>query len=297
MKIPEYPDSRPVVLEDRQLLHPLFGRLQPDISEFTFANIYLFRHAHVYRICTLGASLVILGRGYDGSDYFLPPLEGNVSSAAGDLLREGLTLFGADRAFLDRSLPLSEHLEVTEDRDSHDYLYLRRELAELPGNRFHKKKNRISYFASRQSYLVEPYSSRRLKGALELLDIWSNARPVAAGGSLQHEVRATAEGLEMAEELGLSGVVVMVGEEVKAFALGERLNSMTSVVHFEKGDPFLEGVSQLVDREFNTACFTDCQYVNREQDLGEPNLRRAKLSYHPVGLVEKFRVRYLRERQ
>ncbi len=294
MEIPRYPDSRPVFLEDRQLLHSVFGRMQPSISEFTFANIFLFRHAHEYRISVLGESLVILGRGYDGTEYFLPPLEGNVSSAADRLLCEGLMLYGADRAFLELGLSDQEHLEVVEDRDSHDYLYLRSDLAELPGNRYHKKKNRINYFSSRHAHIVERYASGHLRGALELLEAWTESHKESDSLSLRHEIRATAEGLERAGDLGLDGVVVMVGGDVKAFALGERLNSVTSVCHFEKGDPFLEGVSQLADREFNRICFTDCVYVNREQDLGEPNLRRAKLSYHPVEMVEKFRVRYQR---
>jgi hypothetical protein len=95
----------------------------------------------------------------------------------------------------------------------------------------------------------------------------------------------------MAVNLGLEGVVVLVEGKVKAFALGEKLNSETSVCHFEKGDPFLEGIYQLIDREFNRLLFTDCTFVNREQDLGIMNLRGSKLSYHPVELVKKFRVR------
>jgi len=53
----------------------------------------------------------------------------------------------------------------------------------------------------------------------------------------------------------------------------------------------MEGLSQLVNREFARLLFTECRYVNREQDLGEPGLRNSKLSYHPVELVKKFRVR------
>jgi hypothetical protein len=294
MDIPKYPDSRDVFLEDRQLLHGLFDKLQPRVSELTFANIFLFRHAHEYRITSRGGAVVILGRGYDGSACFLPPLDGDIRSAVDGLLRDGLALYGADRAFVGSFLTPSEPLSVEEDRDAHDYLHRRLELADLPGNRFHKKRNRISYFSSRHEYLVEPYSSRHLKGALDVLEVWAGAHADSTSRSLRHEARAAGEGLEMADELGLEGVVVLVEGEVKAFALGERLNALTSVCHFEKGDPFLEGVSQLVDREFNRICFTDCVFVNREQDLGEPNLRRAKLSYHPVEMVEKFRIRRLR---
>ena len=93
-----------------------------------------------------------------------------------------------------------------------------------------------------------------------------------------------------AEELGLAGVVVTVAGEVRAFAVGERLNRDTVVCHFERADHFMEGLSQLVNREFCRLLFSDCRYVNREQDLGEPGLRNAKLSYHPVELVRKLRI-------
>jgi hypothetical protein len=139
--------------------------------------------------------------------------------------------------------------------------------------------------------VVELYGRNHLAGALALLDEWFRVRGEMESPSIAQEVAATREALELADSLGLTGVVVLVEGGVKAFALGERLNETTSVCHFEKSDPFLEGVSQLVDREFNRLLFTDCTFVNREQDLGEPGLRSAKLSYHPVELVKKFRVR------
>jgi len=87
----------------------------------------------------------------------------------------------------------------------------------------------------------------------------------------------------------LEGVVVLVDGRVKAYALGERMNARTSVCHFEKADPFLDGLYQTVDQEFNRRCFIDCEFVNREQDLGEPSLQKSKLSYHPIELVKKYR--------
>jgi hypothetical protein len=99
-----------------------------------------------------------------------------------------------------------------------------------------------------------------------------------------------------ADLLGLEGVVVTVMGIVKAFAVGERLNSETAVCHFEKADPFMEGLSQLVNREFSVRLFEECRYINREQDLGEPGLRNAKLSYRPLELIKKFRARQLPDR-
>jgi hypothetical protein len=288
MKIPVYPDSRPLTMADKPLLDRIFTDLQPRVSELTFAGLYLFRAAHEYRVTHVADSLVLLGKGYDEGKYFLPPLGGDVEKALAILFTDKLLLYGADESFAGMYLS-GDDMIISEERDSFDYLYLREELATLPGNRFHKKKNRISYFTARQNYEVAIYSSQYCRGCLALLESWGQVASREAGRSLSLEVEATSEALNLAGEIGLEGVVIMVNANVAAFALGERLNAETSVCHFEKSDPFMEGVSQLVTREFAGLLFTECRFLNREQDLGEPGLRNAKLSYHPVELVKKYR--------
>lgn len=289
MQIPDYPAMRPLEMADRELLQDIFRQLQPQISELTFANLYLFRKAHAYAVSRVEGSLVIFARGYGGEAYFLPPVSGERWEAARMLLALGHSLYGADEAFLGEQI-LPAGLRAAEDRDNWDYLYLREELATLPGRRFHKKKNRISYFASRHEFRVEPFSPAHIPGSLELLRKWRETRGGAASPALLLEIEANAEGVQLTEELGLSGVVLLIQGRVAAFALGERLNRESAVCHFEKADPFIEGAPQLVNREFSRLLFNDCTFVNREQDLGEPGLRSAKLSYHPVRMVKKYRV-------
>ena len=290
MQIPVYPKARPLDLSDKPLLDSLFQKLQPRISELTFAGLYLFRAAHYYQLTLVGDALVILGKGYDGRDYFMPPLNGDVSAALETLFDDGQLLYAADETFVSRYLDIAG-LQIIEDRDSFDYLYLREELATLPGNRFHKKKNRITYFLSRHVHRVEVYQDRHRDGCLALLEEWRGHARNAGTAQLRLEVEANAEALMHVDELGLEGLVVMVADAVRAFVLGEYLNPETAVCHFEKTDPFMEGLSQLINREFSRMLFTDCRYVNREQDLGDQGLRNAKLSYHPIELVKKFMVR------
>ena len=290
MEIPTYPARRPLELSDRLPLQEIFTELQPEISELVFANLYLFRKAHGYALSRVGRSVVVFGRGYGGEPYFLPPLDGERGETTRLLLAAGHNLYGADERFVaDHLTPAG--ITVSEDRNSFDYLYNREELATLPGNRFHKKKNRINYFTARHRFSVEPFAPRHMSGALQLLREWRRVREVAAGSPLDLETGAAGEALMLAGELGLEGVVVLLEGRVAAFSLGERLNSETAVCHFEKADPFVEGVAQLVNREFSRLLFTDCTFINREQDLGAPGLREAKNSYHPVRLVKKYRVR------
>jgi len=289
MQLPRYPDHRDLLLDDKPYYDGLFRKLQPRISELTFSGLYLFRRAHSYRASLLDESIVIFGRGYDGTPYALPPLGGEMPGSAHRLLVDGWEIYGADEPLV-ASLAGDEGILSREDRDSFDYVYLRADLAELPGNRYHKKKNRINYFTARHDFTTEEYRTEHRDGCRNLLSDWLRVHADRENGSLAAEVEATAEALSSSRQLGLEGVVVLVAGEVKAFALGERLNTTTSVCHFQKADPFLEGLYQLVDREFNRRLFTDCTYVNREQDLGEPNLRQSKLSYHPAELVKKYRI-------
>lgn len=295
MKIPFYPDARPLDLSDKPLLDSLFQQLQPRVSELTFAGLFLFREAHKYRLARVNSSLVILGQGYDGLGYFLPPLGGDIPAALTLLFAAGEELYGADELFAEAYLGSGQQ-EVSADRNSFDYLYLREELAKLPGNRFHKKKNRINYFMARHEHVTDSLSARHLDGCLALLNDWGRTAEVERKRSFRLELDATAEALVKADLLGLEGVVVTVAGIVKAFAVGERLNSETAVCHFEKADPFMEGLSQLVNREFAARLFQECRFINREQDLGEPGLRNAKLSYHPQELVKKYRARQLTDR-
>lgn len=289
MEIPAYPESKPLEIGDKPLLDRLYTNAQPRISEMTFAGLFLFRRAHDYKITTIADSIVLLGRGYDGADYFLPPLDGDIATALKTIFNDGLPLYGADDLFVDMYISKNS-VQIAEQRDSADYLYLREKLATLPGSSFHKKKNRISYFTARHDYSVVIYSKEHLEGCLNLLDKWQQSYIGEIGSSQLFEVEANAEALEKTEELDLEGVVVMVNDTVAAFALGERLNKDTAVCHFEKADPFTEGLYQLVNREFARMLFTDCRYLNREQDLGDAGLRKAKLSYQPIELVTKYLV-------
>lgn len=289
MEIPSYPLSRQIGLHDKSQLDFLFQQMQPRVSELTFANLYLFRRAHHYRLTRVGDSLVVLGTGYSGEEYFLPPLGENTGNALNILFSKGQVLYGVDEKFVATFLIGLEGLGFTEDRDAFDYVYKRNDLATLSGNRYHKKKNRANYFTNRHSFTIDKYSDRYYASTLTLLEDWWRIRSGEESRSIELELAASVEGLEKAAHLGLEGIVVLVEGRVRAYALGEKLNSNTSVCHFEKADLFLEGIYQVVDQEFNRQCFVDCEFVNREQDLGEPALRKSKLSYHPVELVKKYR--------
>jgi hypothetical protein len=89
------------------------------------------------------------------------------------------------------------------------------------------------------------------------------------------------------DALGLQGGVLKVDGKVIAFTIGEPLTEDTFVVHFEKAYADIQGAYPMINREFVRNCMQGFTYVNREEDLGLPGLRKAKMSYYPDQMYEK----------
>ena len=109
--------------------------------------------------------------------------------------------------------------------------------------------------------------------------------------TLRAEASAVEEVLANADALGVTGGCIEVDGQVEAFTLGELLNPETVVIHIEKANAAFHGLYQVINQQFLEQSWPNIEYVNREQDLGVPGLRKAKESYLPHHMVEKFVVR------
>lgn len=97
----------------------------------------------------------------------------------------------------------------------------------------------------------------------------------------------TLNGLRLFEELSLVGGVIRVNGEIAAFTFGEPASEDTFVVHVEKAYADMQGAYTIINQQFLEHEVSEYQYVNREEDTGAEGLRKAKLSYKPVFLIEK----------
>jgi len=284
MLIPAYPESIELSLELRPELHPRFQRLPDGVSEFTFANLYLFRSDHYYRVARLPGDLVLFtGRDKDIPFFMLP-----FGLPEDALLEELFSGFGSLKC-VPSSLAeqlASQGYSVQEDRDNFDYLYSRQALAELTGRKFHKKRNLIKAFLKNYTYTGEPLLESHLPAALQILEDWVQGRDDPG------DYQAAKEALVHAEELQLCGGIYYVDDRPVAYSLGEENARGTSfIIHFEKAVAGYKGVWQFVNQAFASILPDQYDTINREQDLGNEGLRRAKHSYKPIGYVKKYRVR------
>jgi len=280
-EIPEYPDSAEITIAMRPLLHPAFKQLSSEVSEFTFASLYLFRGAHNYRVSALPGGGYLITGSDAGKPFFMLPF--GLPEAA--LLRELFERFGSMKCVTEAQAPelARAGYNVVEDRDNFDYLYAREDLSTLAGRRYHRKKNLVNFFTGHYEYEGRPLLDEYIPDALAVLDGWLSAR------DSEGDYAAAKEALERCAVLQLCGGIYYVDGKPAAYTLGEELDKKTFAIHFEKGLEGYKGLMQFVNLSFASILTGLYDRVNREQDLGDEGLRKAKMSYRPVGFVKKYR--------
>ncbi len=279
--VPTYPDTCPLTLDLRPALHEKLRLLPDGVSEFTFANLYLFRDRHNYRLTLLPEELpAVIGRDEEKPFFMLPfglPEPAMLSALFAEHRRM--------KCVTEAQKPVLEQLgyRLMEDRDNFDYLYQRSDLANLQGRKYHKKRNLIKSFVSNHEYAAMPLSDQHIPAALEVLERWREEFGAAA------DYRAAREALELSGELQLCGGIYFVEEQPVGYTMGEELANGTSfVIHFEKALADYKGVYQFINQSFASILPKFYRTINREQDLGDPGLRQAKHSYKPSGYVRKY---------
>ena len=174
------------------------------------------------------------------------------------------------------------------ERDYFDYIYLREDLVRLTGKRFQAKRNHINKFTGRYPYTYLPINPDIVGRCMDLERIWRKANASENDPQdLAHEHRSMTFAMSHFDRLGLRGGAIVADGRIIAFTYGSPINRYTFGIHVEKADIRYPGIFSLINREFAARIPEQYTYINREEDLGIPGLRRSKHSYHPVILLEK----------
>jgi hypothetical protein len=288
MSIPQYPDFSAIDISMKQELHPSLSLLKDGISEFTFCGLFLFRKQYGYRLSRLpDGHIVISGSGDKGRFFMLPCGIPDEEHILMELFEHHEYLKNLPEQYAEKGRIMLEQKGfcVCEDRENFDYLYLRKNLASLAGRKYHKKRNLVNAFINSYSYEEKWIDSTNRGDAMKVLQAWRDEREEP------DDYEAAKEALEMMDELGLSGCITYVDGEPAAYSLGEALaKGRAFAVHFEKAVGEYKGIYQFINQSFASMLPRHYHYINREQDLGDPGLRQAKMSYRPDEFVKKFKI-------
>ena len=285
---------QPLSLASQKLVDDFLQRYPPEISELTFTNLFIWRNYYRLQVTVLEDFLTLLAQLPGTAPFFLPPVgQGDIRAWAAAVFNYLKGQGHQPRlsrvpASLVESLSAFPGVEVLFDRDNSDYLYRTENLIQLSGNRYHSPKNHVNRFKKNPFWEYQPLTPALVEECLNLQEAWCRLRQCDESPSLQNEEQAILEAFKHIEALPYRGCVIRIRGKVEAFTLGELLNPDTVVIHLEKANPEIQGLYALINQQFLEREWSGTPYVNREQDLGEPGLRKAKESYHPETLVEKF---------
>jgi hypothetical protein len=174
----------------------------------------------------------------------------------------------------------SQEIRIEEERGNWDYFYRVSDLIELKGNRYHKKKNLLNQFNRKYDFSYQPFGADMVEQAMAMQTDWCTWRDCESSDILSSENRVA----------GLFGGALLVDGSMVAYTVAEALTRDMLLIHFEKGDTQYKGIYQAINQVFLANSAADYTFVNREQDLNDEGLRKAKLSYHPEDFLRKFRV-------
>lgn len=182
--------------------------------------------------------------------------------------------------------------QMTVRRQDSDYIYLREKLATLSGKKLHGKRNHINRFIENYpDWKYEAITEANEDECARMAMRWCFENGADEEDNWEHdkidESKLVVYAIRHREELGMKGGALRAGGRIVAITLGEPLTQNTFVVHFEKAFSDVQGAYPMINREFVRNELEEYTYVNREEDLGEEGLRKAKLSYRPERLLDK----------
>ena len=175
------------------------------------------------------------------------------------------------------------------ERDYFDYIYLREDLATLKGKKYQAKRNHVNKFKKQYVYEYVPLTPELIPECLELEAKWYKANRTDQE-ELREERQSMIFALHHFKELDLMGGAIRIDNQLVAFTFGSPINQDTFGVHVEKADTHYDGAYSIINQEFASRIPEQYLYINREEDLGIPGLRQAKLSYNPTILLPKAAV-------
>ncbi len=272
--------------------------------EYSLANLYMWGRQ---KVAIFHDCLVLFSQFQRKSVYPFPVGDGDLGTVLDAIIHDakvrGLqcrlaSMTAEDCAILEERYP--GQFQFHPDRDCCDYVYNIDDLAKLPGRKYQRKRNHLNRF--RQNHpdcRIEPITEERFSAVKAMVEQWYAARMASdPDNDFLLEQQAMRRAMEKWAELELEGVVLMENGRILAMSMGSFLNEDTFDVHFEKALEDVDGAYAAINQAFAAHLqgkYPNLRWLNREDDMGIPGLRKAKLSYYPDHLVVKFWANLLEE--
>ena len=245
-------DFKKVSLEDKTVFDKHYKKYYPVHSDDLFTTMISWMEYSNYHYVLVDENIVIMTQ-LDNKIRLRPPsgkqnvelLKQVLNLAAKEGSDEPLGVDGAE--IKDWILQEFPKLKFFEDRDYFDYVYRSSDLADLPGSKYNKIRNRLNKFKNNFDYYTEEISEQNMEEVNQFLKRWCLWKDCDSDEILANERKAIVYSMEHFFDLGLSGLIIRINEKIEALAVYEQMSPDTAVVHYEKGSPYFDGIYKAIN--------------------------------------------------
>jgi len=293
--IKEFPHFIPVDLTIRAEINDILRVNPVSASEYNFTNLFAWAPAYGYQAASLRGGLIFLRNTGDDISMLQPVGVTEPVKALTEMIsylhdksidprieRVGKILL-KPMIYQDLMLPRIATSLIT--------FICQMILIHLPGQKYHDKKNLVSQFKRKYNTEYLAMTAELARKAVDFAEEWCEQHECDEDEGLFAEKMAVMQMLENFSALQIDGGVLVENGEIIAFSLGEQHTADTYVIHAEKGISGYIGIYQAMNQKFSAANVKSL-YINREQDIGVPGLRRSKESYNPIRMGKKYTIRH-----
>ncbi|MFA5480110.1 MAG: phosphatidylglycerol lysyltransferase domain-containing protein [Candidatus Muiribacteriota bacterium] len=290
---------KPITKNERELFENFFYKHNIIMCEFNFANLYVWGEIYKFE-WTMFQNRLLIFSNYD--DIIYMPQGENISfnqlMEISDYFlsqnKSGDFMFVNPDFVEDEKQNLISNFEIIPDIDDFDYVYETEKLVNLRGKKLNKKKNLISQFKRNiENYEIRLLEKKDFKDCINLSEMWCEDKLCDKMG-FNIEMEAIKSLFLKYYDISVEGLGVFIDGKLEAFSVFSKLNHNTYDIHFEKFNTQIKGLPCVINNETAKYLSDKCKYLNREQDMGLPGLRKNKRSWEPEFLVESY---YLRRKK
>lgn len=296
-------DFKAVTLNDKGFIEELLAKSETKSSMYLFMTLYTWSSSFSIKVAREGDTLYVCQGQGEQRLYLYPAGEYKTAEAIERLKQDarerGIKLrISAEKHQLEELLAVKPNeFTVDYDRDNSEYVYSSEALISLKGRKYHGKRNHISKFIrNHPDWRFERLTEENKQLCVDISRSWCRSEHNSAECQCADGC-AVKRAMEQLNKLGAVGGLIYADDKAVAFTVGERLSDDTFVVHFEKALPGYEEAYTLINQQFAEHMLRDYKYINREEDMGLEGLRRAKLSYCPEFLIDKYLITLSEEAQ
>lgn len=174
-----------------------------------------------------------------------------------------------------------------------DYVYDMTHVISLSGKKYSGQRNHINKFLkSYPNYSFEEMSENNIEEVKQFMKEYIKVTPIKSDWmALENNLSTNVVNHFINyQKYGALGGLIRVNGRVVAISIGEIIQD-TLYIHIEKGLREYEGVYQIINNLFAKHFFNpSILYVNREEDDGDLGLRKAKMDFNPMMILEKYHI-------